>query len=189
LRNFFNKTSKYQLDWPYSFQAPGIKYDSVPSSHTSFRHQDILQRVHQSSSEDDRYIDPGSGRVNELIVQCTDRVYSGPNYSTYKRTFIRNVAPKTLRIANWPMNHLDYGPESEKSWELLLMVLKWPLTCCLLYTIVGSFYICNLSSNCTNCISNTSFTRLGFRVQHQLARWLTKVAMTTSLTDIGDIPR
>lgn len=146
LGNFFKKNAKYQLDWPYSVQIPTAEYDSLQRSPTTFRHLDILQRVHQSRLRDDRYIDPEFGRLSELIVQCADRVYSGPNFGTYKRTFIRNVAPKTLRVANWPMSHLDYGPETEKIWGIAIALLKWPLTCCLLYIIVSCSRLCNFSS-------------------------------------------
>jgi hypothetical protein len=131
--NFISKTSKYQIiDFPHSFQKPGII--QVPEK--VLRHQDIMQRVHHGPC-DDRFINPGDGKVVELVVQCTDRVYKGPRNSTYKRTFIRNVAPKTLRIANWPMNHLDYNLSDRKAWSYFLMVVKWPITCIILYHIVS----------------------------------------------------
>jgi hypothetical protein len=101
-----------------------------------FRIQDIFQRIYKERIEEDRYINPDDGLLVELIVQCTDKVYSGPLNSTYKRTFIRNIAPKTLRIANWPMAHLDYGPKDQQRWALFLMAVKWPMTCFALYCIV-----------------------------------------------------
>jgi hypothetical protein len=99
-RNFFAKSFKLQMQVrsPHSVQSPGI---STPGDQ-KYRHQDSLQRIYEGSF-DDLYLDPFTGRVQELVVQCTDRVYRGLKNSTYKRTFIQNVAPITLRIANWPV--------------------------------------------------------------------------------------
>lgn len=47
--------------------------------------------------------------VSKLVVQSVDGIYDNNTGSTYRRTFIRNVAPLFLRIANWPTNHIDYS--------------------------------------------------------------------------------
>ncbi|KAF4618367.1 hypothetical protein G7Y89_g14936 [Cudoniella acicularis] len=136
--NFFSRNATYQvMFWPHSFQKPGVSCVSVPPTEKPFRNQDNFQRIYKGRTADDRYINPDNGRLDHLIVQCTDRVYSGRRNSTYKRTFIRNVSPKTLRVANWPMSHLDYGPRKNKPLGYFLMVVKWPLTCIALYIIIG----------------------------------------------------
>ncbi|KAF8853895.1 hypothetical protein BDZ45DRAFT_748059 [Acephala macrosclerotiorum] len=109
----------------------------TPDPKKPFRIQDMFQRIYKEQKVDDRYISPYDGRLVELMVQCTDRVYSGPPNSTYKRTFIRNIAPKTLWVANWPMSHLDYGPKDQRNWARFLMIVKWPITCIALYAIIG----------------------------------------------------
>jgi hypothetical protein len=134
LGNFFSKASKYRVvKSPHSLQDPGFGNPSKEN----FRHQDSLRRIYEGRS-DDRYLDPVDGRVKELVVQCTDRVYRGPRNSTYKRTFIRNVAPITLRIASWPIGHLDDEriSKASKRWARFLLVIKWPITCYVLYHIV-----------------------------------------------------
>ena len=137
LGNFFTRNSVYQLvHSPRSFKNAGIIDVSGTPSEKKHMHQDVFRRVHRSGTSDDRYLNPDNGRVEELIVQSTDKIYRGPRNSTYKRTFIRNVAPKTLRVADWPMNHLDYGPQTQKPWALFLMIVKWPVTCCALFIIV-----------------------------------------------------
>ena len=111
---------------PHAVQDPGCP----GTSDAKFRHQDILGRIFEGSS-DDRFLDPIDGAVKELVVQCVDRIYKGPRNSTYKRTFIRNVAPITLRIATWPVSDLQNEPESKShDWRAkLLIAIKWPIAC------------------------------------------------------------
>lgn len=56
---------------------------------------------------DDRYISSWDGKISKLVVQAVDEIYDNNTGSTYRRTFIRNVAPFYLRLANWPFNHVD----------------------------------------------------------------------------------
>lgn len=66
---------------------------------------------------DDRYISAWDGKISKLVVQAVDDVYDSTPNSTWRRTFVRNVAPYYLRLANWPFSHVDYsrggGPTSE----------------------------------------------------------------------------
>ncbi|KAJ5900162.1 hypothetical protein N7495_004906 [Penicillium taxi] len=135
--NFFSKSAKYQMGaYPHSYQEPGYSFNET----TEYRHKDNFQRVYFGSS-DDRFLDPADGRVKELVVQCTDQVYRGPQNSTYKRTFIRNVAPLTLRLANWPMSGLDEVDSETRSFKRMMssveLLIKWPISVALLSTVVG----------------------------------------------------
>lgn len=130
--NFFSKSSKFQLRSPHSVKAPGY---AAPSD-SKYRHQDSLQRIYEGPF-DDRYLDPLTGRVKELVVQCTDKVYRGTKNSTYKRTFIRNVAPIMPRIANWPSDKFEEDKsKSSKHWARFLFLVRWPLTCYVLNHVV-----------------------------------------------------
>ncbi|KAL5326555.1 hypothetical protein ACEPPN_004241 [Leptodophora sp. 'Broadleaf-Isolate-01'] len=139
LGNFFSRSNVFRIvSSPHVVQKAG----SWQSSEEKFRHQDSLQRVHEGPS-DDRYINPVDGRVMELIVQCADRVYRGPRNSTYRRTYIRNVAPIMLRVADWPSQHLDDDEQKSrgaKIWGRFLFVVKWPITCFVLNHIIGIPY-------------------------------------------------
>jgi hypothetical protein len=53
------------------------------------------------------YISSWDGKVSKLVVQTVDEIYDEQITSTYRRTFIRNIAPLYLRLANWPFNHVD----------------------------------------------------------------------------------
>lgn len=57
---------------------------------------------------DDRYISSTDGKVKKLVVQAVDDIYDNDTNSTWRRTFIRNMAPLYLRLANWPLSHVDY---------------------------------------------------------------------------------
>lgn len=120
---------------PRSFQNPGYSFNEE----TEYRHKDHFQRIYHGSS-DERFLDPVDGRIKELIVQCTDRIYKGPQNSTYKRTFIRNVSPLTLRVANWPMHGFDNEDGQRKSLRQIIssveLLVKWPAACLMLLPIV-----------------------------------------------------
>ncbi len=51
-------------------------------------------------------------------------IYDSPGNGTWRRTFIRNVSPWHLRLANWPMSHVDYlrGPTDD---DIPMIVAKW----------------------------------------------------------------
>ncbi|KAJ5523775.1 hypothetical protein N7494_010425 [Penicillium frequentans] len=145
--NFFSKTAKYQVvAYPHSYKGPG---DTSFDKSSKYRHKDHFQRIYKGSL-DERFLDPVTGKVKELIVQCVDNVYNGPQNSTYKRTFIRNVSPLTLRLANWPMSRFDEEEERKeteekevkpKSLKRMLssfeLLVKWPISCFLLYPVVA----------------------------------------------------
>lgn len=42
------------------------------------------------------------GRVSKVVVQATDEIYEQNVTSTYRRTYIQNIAPMYMRLANWP---------------------------------------------------------------------------------------
>lgn len=92
------------------------------------------------------YISSWDGKVSKLVVQTVDEIYDEKLTSTYRRTFIRNIAPAYLRLANWPFNHVnpnsnDGKPTSEgkslgqtghmcthKLLDMPMLCLKWFIT-------------------------------------------------------------
>jgi hypothetical protein len=83
---------------------------------------------------DDRYISSFDGKIKKLVVQASDDIYDAPGNTTWRRTFIRNVSPFHLRVANWPTTHY-YGPE-----DLPLTMLKWLMASGMLLVIVRRSY-------------------------------------------------
>ena len=112
---------------------PGLKFES----YELIRHRDILQRV-LDSPEEDRYLSPTDGHLSKLVVQAVDDVYDTQARTTWRRTFVRNVSPLMVRIANWAINSvpLDKALWSGEDWALVCA--KWLLACVLLMGVVRS---------------------------------------------------
>lgn len=111
---------------------PGLNYNST----TNERHRDILQRVHEGTN-DDRYISPVHGHVNTLVVQAAQDVYDGPQNSTWRRTFIRNVCPIYMQLANFPFSNVPTDPGLWTGNDWAMVGLKWIPTCMGMLCMVG----------------------------------------------------
>lgn len=102
------------------------------------------------------YISSWDGKVSKLVVQAVDDIYDNHVTTTYRRTFIRNIAPLYLRLANWPFNHVDPNknngnPTSEgmlvftalkmtktdKRLDMPMLCLKWFIT-----SLAITFVVC-----------------------------------------------
>lgn len=90
-----------------------LRYLLTCSSEGQHRHRDVFDRE-WAGDYDDRYISSWDGKVSKLVVQAVDEIYDNNTGSTHRRTFIRNVAPLYLRLANWPFNHMDYSKNGGK---------------------------------------------------------------------------
>ncbi|KAJ9627151.1 hypothetical protein H2203_003612 [Taxawa tesnikishii (nom. ined.)] len=87
---------------------------------------------------DDRYISPWDGHISKLLVQCTDEIYGAAGNTTYRRTYIRNVSTKMLRLANWPTKHFDWVAGRYKYGGTGLLVAKW-IPACIALTVMILF--------------------------------------------------
>lgn len=110
---------------------PGYIYDMLEER----RHKDVMQRVWKGAV-DDRYMSPWDGHVAKLVVQATDEVYHAPNYVTWRRTFVRNVSPIMLRLANWPMSKVTVDATQWTDEEWTSVCLKWLPACVALMAVV-----------------------------------------------------
>lgn len=116
---------------PHWVRRSGLMYDS----NTVSRYRDILDREYKGQN-DCRYISPKDGKIKALVVQCVDDILTGEANGTWKRTYIRNVAPRFYRLALWPFSHVDMREgklETQDDW--IQLILKWIPTSTLL--IVG----------------------------------------------------
>lgn len=103
----------------------------------SYRHKDPAGRIY-NGIEEDRYILPNDLHLARMMVQCTDEVYTGAANSTWRRTFIRNVGPMTIRVAEWPFRSLpiDRALWTDREWKTICW--RWPLACFAMSFAVGS---------------------------------------------------
>lgn len=99
---------------------------------------------------DDRYISPWDGHISKLLVQCTDEIYGAAGNTTYRRTYIRNVSTKMLRLANWPTKHFDWVAGRYKYGGTGLLVAKW-IPACIALTVMVSCH----RAYCDGCATDT----------------------------------
>lgn len=55
-----------------------------------------------------------------MYVACTDEIYEAEGSSTWKRTYLRKVAPMKIRIATWVID-FTYDPESWQDWGVMML--------------------------------------------------------------------
>jgi hypothetical protein len=55
-----------------------------------------------------------------MYVACVDDIYEGPGTSTWKRTYVRKVAPLKVRIATWIID-FSYDPQSWEDWGIMVL--------------------------------------------------------------------
>lgn len=83
------------------------------------RHRDVAGRV-ELKPRSDRYLHHDEGHLRNLYVACTDEIYEGPGTSTWKRTYVRNVAPLKVRLATWVID-FSYEPDSWNDWWIMVL--------------------------------------------------------------------
>lgn len=132
-RYIFTPFTNAKWGFPNFYRKPGLGYQKLGQH----RHRDILDRE-WNGDYDDRYISAWDGKISKLIVQAVDDIYENNTGSTYRRTFIRNVSPIYMRIANWPFNHIDYAKNNGQipTDDYLMLGLKWFVASCLITVFV-----------------------------------------------------
>ncbi|KAH8895364.1 hypothetical protein GQ53DRAFT_855744 [Thozetella sp. PMI_491] len=101
---------------PKHIQNPGYVYDSE----TTYRHRDIARRV-KTGPYEDRYLHHHTGILRKLIVACTDEILERVGTSTWRRTYVRKVAPLKVRIETWVVDFCD--EDDAYGWEQWFMML------------------------------------------------------------------
>ncbi|EDU46851.1 hypothetical protein PtrSN002B_008479 [Pyrenophora tritici-repentis] len=133
--HIFSPWTNAKWGFPNFYRKPGFGYQKL----AQYRHRDFMDRIHEGDL-DDRYISSWDGMVSKLVVQATDDIYENNTGSTYRRTFIRNVSPIYMRLANWPFNHIDPTKNNGKPTndELIKLCAKWFLASCAITMFISS---------------------------------------------------
>jgi hypothetical protein len=113
------------------YQQPAFQYDS----NQNYRHRDGMDRVCVFQM-DDRYLSPYNGHLAKLHVQATDQLYDDQGTTTWRRTYIRSVAPLSNRIATWPID-FAVDPQSWKDWGIILLKFI-PASFALTFCVINS---------------------------------------------------
>ncbi|KAK7431149.1 hypothetical protein QQZ08_002189 [Neonectria magnoliae] len=114
--HFTEPRTVWRLRNPRLYQKPGYKFND---SEREFRHRDFAGRV-SLKARSDRYLHHNDGYLRNLYVACTDEIYTGPGTSTWRRTYVRKVAPLKVRIATWVID-FSYDPESWEDWGIMIL--------------------------------------------------------------------
>jgi hypothetical protein len=130
----FSPITTVKWGFPNFYRKPGLGYQKLGQH----RHRDCFDRE-WTGDYDDRYISSWDGKVSKLVVQAVDDIFENNTGSTYRRTFIRNVAPVYMRLANWPFKHIDFARLNGKipSEDYPMLCLKWFIASCII-TIFAS---------------------------------------------------
>ncbi|KAL7777032.1 hypothetical protein CFE70_007453 [Pyrenophora teres f. teres 0-1] len=133
--HIFSPWTNAKWGFPNFYRKPGFGYQKL----AQYRHRDFMDRIHEGDL-DDRYISSWDGMVSKLVVQATDDIYENNTGSTYRRTFVRNVSPIYMRLANWPFNHIDPTKNNGKPTndELMKLCAKWFLASCLITVFIAA---------------------------------------------------
>lgn len=131
----FSSFTNAKWGFPNFYRKPGLGYQKL----ARHRHRDIFERE-WTGDYDDRYISSWDGKISKLVVQAVDDIYENNIGSTYRRTFIRNVAPIYMRLANWPFDHVDLAKNNGKAAnaDLPMICLKWFVACCVITVCISS---------------------------------------------------
>jgi hypothetical protein len=141
---FQNTRTTYKCPkFPHAYQKPGWAFfDSA-----KHRHRDFMQREYQGL-EEDRYLSPTDGHLAKLVVQAAQDVYDGSSNSTWRRTFIRNISPAYIQIANFPFSRVSPDPGRWTNDDWAMVCLKWLPSCvgllCTVCVVSNPFYRCSV---------------------------------------------
>ncbi|KAJ8111526.1 hypothetical protein OPT61_g5899 [Boeremia exigua] len=134
-KHWFDPYTSWKWESPRAYRKPGLGYQKL----AKYRHLDVFERE-WVGDYDDRYISSWDGKASKLVVQSTDEIYDNDITSTYRRTYIRNVAPRFLRLANWPYSHVDPNLNDGKptSQDMPMLYAKWFLTSLMISFVISS---------------------------------------------------
>ncbi|OXV08124.1 hypothetical protein Egran_04114 [Elaphomyces granulatus] len=122
--NISHQLTLFKWKFPNFYQMPGLAFLDAGMH----RHRDILQREYQGP-EEDRYISPWDGHLAKLVVQAAQDVYDGPRNSTWRRTFVRNVSPIYIHVANYPFSSVQMNDTLWTNEDWAMIALKWLPAC------------------------------------------------------------
>ncbi|KAJ4160089.1 hypothetical protein NW754_003213 [Fusarium falciforme] len=115
-KHFFEPRTLYQRYNPTLYQKPGYNYTD---SNTKMRYRDYAGRI-SFKTRSDCYLHHHDGYLRNMCVAATDDIFEGPGTSTWKRTYVRKVAPMKVRIATWVFD-FSYDPQSWEDWGIMIL--------------------------------------------------------------------
>ncbi|KAF4980287.1 hypothetical protein FZEAL_3658 [Fusarium zealandicum] len=114
--HFFGARTIHRWYNPVLYQKPGYNYTDTENK---MRHRDYAGRI-SFKTRSDRYLHHNDGYLRNIYVAATDEIFEGPGTSTWKRTYVRKVAPMKVRIATWVID-FTYDPRSWEDWGIMIL--------------------------------------------------------------------
>lgn len=74
---------------------------------------------------EDFYLSPTDCHLAKLMVQCSQEVFDANPNSTWRRTFVRDVSPWLLRVANWVLRSIPNEDRPMTTEEISTVAAKW----------------------------------------------------------------
>jgi hypothetical protein len=112
------------------------------------RHRDVMARVSRCEPENDRYLKSSDGRLYDLVVQAVDEVCSLSPQTTWRRTFVKNVSHRGIRIANFAVNCIPADSSRLSFGDWVNVVGKWLgatlILSCMVCCEYSGYIICKL---------------------------------------------
>jgi len=120
---------------------------AVPGgANANFRHRDCDRRetMHRLT---DRYIHHHEGKLRTLMVACSDDVWAAAmskrSGSTWRRTYVRKMAPFRVRIVSWVV---DFSKSRSCGWYCVELLKSIPAT--IVMTALVSLSFCSRATTC-----------------------------------------
>lgn len=76
-------------------------------------------------SPEDYYLSPFDCHLSKLVIQSAQEVYDAQPNGTWRRTFIRDMSPYMLRVANWVLETIPIEDRSMTAEEIIVLLAKW----------------------------------------------------------------
>jgi hypothetical protein len=84
----------------------------------------------------DQYLSPWDGHLAKLVVESVDDVYDAEPNCSWIRTFVRNVSPLMLRMAQWPFSSIPKDRVGVGIEVWAVAIGKWLVATCVLTLVV-----------------------------------------------------
>lgn len=157
---FYHRRAYFSWESPSSYQPPFRDHGTGRSQPSIVhKHLDVFHRGYKGL-DDEQCLDPLDGRVRKLFVQVTNQIYDEINDTTWRRTYIKNISPRLIRLAWWPYAGSPLAQPSysnkggikqrfksrTKAWtneHWTRVALRWVPACAGLLIVVSLFVLCN----------------------------------------------
>lgn len=104
-----------------------------------------MQRA-KDFSEEDYYLSPFDGHLAKLVVQTAQDVYDAEPNSTWRRTFIRDMSPFMMQVANYVLETVPRDDRPMTTNEIAALLIRWVPASVAILILVSCLPLQNVTS-------------------------------------------